>query len=134
MAVGAQRGDQFVVDDLHHHLAGGDRLDHGGADRLLADPFGKASNDVERDVRLQQGAPHLAHGRIDIGFRQRAAPRQPIKNATQLFRQIVEQVRRPVALSHPSRRRLRLLLRMRLFQTPLRPRAHRAVGRWPPAS
>src|SRR5262249_52204105 len=26
------------------------------------------------------------------------------------------------------------LLRMRVFQTVLRPRAHRAVGRWPPAS
>ncbi len=48
--------------------------------------------------------------------RQRTAPRQPIENPTKLFRQIVEQCRCP------------------MFQTLLRPRAHRAVGRWPPVS
>ena len=93
LAVGAERGDQFVMDDLHHHLAGGHRLDHGGADRLLADFFGKTADHVERDVGLQQRAAHLAHRGIDIGLRQRPAPRQPIENATKLFRQIVEHQR-----------------------------------------
>ena len=93
----AERGDQFVMDDLDHHLAGRDRLDDGGADRLLADAIGEASDHVERDVGFQQRAAHLAHRGIDIGFRQRAAPRQPIENATKLFRQIVEQCRCPVA-------------------------------------
>ena len=93
LAIGAERGDQFVMNDLHHHLAGGHRLDHGGADRLLADLFGKASDHVERDVGLQQRAAHLAHRGIDVGLRQRPAPRQPIENATKLFRQIVEQFR-----------------------------------------
>ena len=99
LAVGAERGDQLVMDDLHHHLAGGHRLDHGGADRLLADLFGKAPDHVERDVGLQQRAAHLAHRRIDVGLRQRPAPRQPIENATKLFRQIVEHVRRPLVLT-----------------------------------
>jgi hypothetical protein len=47
VAVGAERGDQLVMDDLDHHLAGGHRLDHGGADRLLADFFGERAHDVE---------------------------------------------------------------------------------------
>jgi hypothetical protein len=93
LAFGAERGDQLVMDDLHHHLAGSHRLDHGGADRLLADFFGKTSHHVERDVGLQQRAAHLAHRGVDVGFGQRAAPRQPIENATQFFRQIVEHQR-----------------------------------------
>ena len=91
LAVGAERGDEFVMDDLHHHLAGRHRLDHGGADRLLADLVGEAADHVERDVGLEQRAAHLAHRGIDVGFRQRTAPRQPVENATKLFRQIVEQ-------------------------------------------
>src|ERR1700743_2657960 len=44
-----------------------------------------------RDVGLEQRAAHLAHRGIDIGLRERTAPRQPIKDATKPFRQIVEQ-------------------------------------------
>ena len=97
LAVGTERGDQFVMDDLDHHLAGRDRLDDGGADRLLADAIGEASDNVERDVGFQQRAAHLAHRGVDIGFRQRTAARQPIEYPTKLFRQIVEQCRCPVA-------------------------------------
>ena len=90
LALGAERCDQFVMDDLDHHLAGRDRLDHGGADRLLADLLGKGTHHVERDVGLQQRAAHLAHRRIDVGLAERAAPRQPVQNAAKLFRQVVE--------------------------------------------
>ena len=38
-----------------------------------------------------------AHGGIDVGFGQRAAPRQPVENAPQLFRQVVEQGFRLIA-------------------------------------
>ncbi len=99
LAIGAQRRDQLVMNDLHHHLAGGDRLDHGSANRLLADFLGKTSDHVERDVGLEQRAPHLAHRRIDVGLRQRPAPRQPIENATKLFRQIVEHFRCPLPVA-----------------------------------
>src|SRR6202035_5278042 len=61
-------------------------------DRLLADPFGKTPDHVERDVGLQQRAAHLAHRSIDVSLRQRPAPRQPIEYAAKLFRQIVEHV------------------------------------------
>ena len=168
------------MDDLHHHLAGRHRLDDGGADSLLAHLLGEGTHHFERDVGLQQRAAHLAHRGIDIGLGQRAAARQPIENATKLFRQIVEHG--PINLSSPrpggergriappaslrSRRQLSSAIRVRghpdrEVETPhpdplpmgegalracrylvtqshsktrLRPRAHRAVGRWPPAS
>ena len=94
-------GDQLVMDDLDHHLAGSDRLDDGGTDRLFADAIGKASDDVERDVGFEQRAAHLAHRGVDIGLRERTAPRQPIENATKLFRQIVEQCRCPLFSERP---------------------------------
>ena len=97
LAVGTKRGNQLVMDDLDDHLAGGDRLDDGGADRLLADAVGKTSDNLERDVGFQQRAAHLAHRGVDVGLRQRTAARQPIEYPTKLFRQIVEQCRCPVA-------------------------------------
>ena len=87
------------MDDLHHHLAGRHRLDDGGADSLLAHLLGEGTHHFERDVGLQQRAAHLAHRGIDIGLGQRAAARQPIENATKLFRQIVEHG--PINLSSP---------------------------------
>src|SRR6266403_850211 len=86
------------MDDLDHHLAGRDRLDDGGADRLLAHAIGEASDDIERDVSLEQRAAHLAHRGVDIGLRQRTAARQPIEYPTKLFRQIVEQCRYPASV------------------------------------
>src|SRR5262249_39319512 len=88
----------------------------------LAHAIGEAAHDVERDVGLKQRAAYLAHRGIDVLFGQRTASRQAIENATKLFRQIVEQCRYPPSCVRTP------------FQTVLRPRAHRAVGRWPPAS
>ena len=126
LAVGAECCNKLVVDDLHDHLAGGHRLDDGGANRLFADLVDKGPHHVERDVGLEHRAAHLAHGGIDVGFRQRTAPRQPIENASKLFRQIVEHRRTVSRCSGPEGDVK--------FQTRLRPRAHSAVGRWPPAS
>ena len=36
---------------------------------------------VERDVGLEQRAADLAQRRVDVGLRQRAAPRQAVENA-----------------------------------------------------
>ena len=87
------------MDDLDDHLAGRDRLDDSCTDRLLADALGEAPDDVERDVGLEQRAAHLAHRGVDVGLRQRTASRQPIENATELFRQIVEQCRCPLPVA-----------------------------------
>ena len=102
LAVRAKHGDQFVVDDLDHHLARGHRLDDGGADRLLPDTVDKASGHVERDVGFQQRAAHLAHRGVDVLFGERTTARQPIENATKLFRQIVEQCRCPLPVAGAS--------------------------------
>ena len=88
--VGAERRHELVVDDLHHHLAGRDRLDHVDADGALAHAVDEGARHVERDVGLEQRAAHFAQGGIDVGSRQRAAPRQAVENAAKLFRQIVE--------------------------------------------
>ena len=84
---------------------------------------GEGAHHVERDVGLQQRAPHLAQRRVDVGLGQRAAPRQAVEDAAKPFRQTVR-TDDPSFEAHCGRP-----------QTPQwRPRAHRAVGRWPPAS
>ena len=90
LRVRSQSLDQLVVHDLHDHLAGRDRLDHVDADRALLHLLGEAARDVERHVGLEQRAPHFAQRRLDIGFRQRAAPGQPVEDAVQPFGEIVE--------------------------------------------
>ena len=87
IGVGAERRDQFVVHDLDDHLAGRDRLDDFDADRALLHLIDKGARHVERDVGLEQRAADLAQRRIDIGLRQRAAPRQAIEDAAKPFRQ-----------------------------------------------
>ena len=112
LGVGAERRDQLVVDDLDHHLAGRDRLDDLDADGALLDLLAERARHIECHVGLEQRAPNLAQRRVDVLLRKRAAPRQTVEDAAKPFRETVE---------HRT-------------QTPLRPRAHRAVGRLPPAS
>jgi hypothetical protein len=88
--VAAEHAHEFVVDDLHDHLAGGDRLDHRLADGLLADRGDEVLHHRQGDVGLQQRHAHLAHGGGDVGLRQRAAARELAENRTQPFRQSVE--------------------------------------------
>ena len=90
LRVRAERRDQFVMDDLDHHLAGRDRLDDFDADGAFAHAIDEGARDIERDVGFQQRAAHFAQRRIDIGSRQRAAPRQLVENPADFFRQIVE--------------------------------------------
>jgi hypothetical protein len=98
---GAQGLDQLVMDDFHDHLAGRDRLDHFNPDRALFDLIGKAARDIERHVGLEQRAPDLAERGLDIGFRQRAAPGQPVEDAIEPFRKTVEH---SCLSPHPARR------------------------------
>ncbi len=74
LRVRAEHLDQLVVDDLDDHLARRHRLDDRDADGVLLHLVGEGAHHVERDVGLEQRAPHLAQRRIDVGFRQRAAP------------------------------------------------------------
>ena len=79
-AFGAEHLDQLVMDDLDDHLAGLDRLQHGGADGLFAHAVGEGAHHVERDVGLEQRTAHLAQRRRDVGLRQRAAAGQAVQD------------------------------------------------------
>ena len=67
--LGAERLDEHVVDDLHDHLAGRDRLHHLRADRARPHLVGEGAHDIERDVGLEQGAAHLAQRFGDVAPR-----------------------------------------------------------------
>jgi len=65
------------------------------------------SSETSASSSARRTSPHRG---IDVGFRQRAAPRQPIENATQFFRQIVEQFRFPSSCrTYPGHPRMRLV-------------------------
>ena len=78
------------MDDLDHHLAGPDRLDDGGANRLGARAIDERAHDLERDVRLEQRAPDLAHRGVDVLLREGASAGQFIEYAGELFGQALE--------------------------------------------
>ena len=119
--------DQLVVHDLDDHLARRDRLDHRDADRLLLHLLDEGAHHVERDVGLEQRAAHLAQRGVDVGL---AAARRAASGDRE-FRQAVPTGCRTSSLRSSRRVRARS---ERYSKTLSRPRAHRAVGRWPPAS
>ena len=73
------------VDDLDDHLAGLDRLDYRRADRLGPRAVDKGAHDFERDVRLEQRAPHLPHRGVDVLLGEGAAAGQLVQYAGELF-------------------------------------------------
>ena len=83
LGVRAQHGDQLVVHDLDHHLAGRDRLDHVLADGLGLHLVGEVAHHLERHVGLEQRAAHLAHGLRHVAVGQRPAPGQLVEDARQ---------------------------------------------------
>ena len=84
-AFGAEHLDQLVMDDLDDHLAGLDRFEHGGADRLGAHLVGEGADDFQRHVGFEQRAAHLAQRRRDIRLRQRATAGQAVENGAKPF-------------------------------------------------
>ena len=82
--------DEGVVDDLDDLLAGGDGAQHLLADRALPDLGDEVLDHRQRDIRLQQRHAHLAHGRVDVVFAQRAAAGQLVEDIAQLVGQTVE--------------------------------------------
>ena len=64
-----KRLDQRVVDDLDDHLPRRDRAQHFLADRFLGDLVDEIARDRERDVGLEQGDAHFAHGRAHVAPR-----------------------------------------------------------------
>ncbi len=91
---------ELVVDDLHDRLAGGQALQDVLPDGLLADAPHEVLDDLEVDVGLEQGEPHLAHGGIDIGFADPAATGQGAERRAQPLAEGVEhgRIRAPVVV------------------------------------
>ncbi|GAB1364912.1 hypothetical protein MASR1M32_41480 [Rhodobacter sp.] len=73
------------MDELDHHLAGGDRLGDSRSGGLFLHPLDEVARDRQRDVGLQQGHAHLAQGGDDIGLGQRTGPGQAVEDATKAF-------------------------------------------------
>ena len=90
MALLAKRLDEAVVDDLDDHLAGLDRLDHGGADRLGAGAVDERAHHFERHVGLEQRAAHFAHRGGDVFLGEGAAAGQFVQYAGELFGEALE--------------------------------------------
>ena len=93
---GAERLDQRIVDDLDDHLARSDRADDFLSDRPLGDLVDEVARHGQSDVRLEQRNAHFAHRRAHVGFRERAAPTKPVKNAAEPIAQTVEHSRLPI--------------------------------------
>jgi hypothetical protein len=66
----AEHGDQLVVDDLDDLLRRVQRLRDLGRQRPLPDGGGELADHRQRDVGVQQGAPDLADGRVDVRRRE----------------------------------------------------------------
>ena len=89
-ALGTQRRDQLIVNDFHDHLAWRHRFHDLDADRLLLDAFDEGASHIERDIGFKQCSADFTQRFVDIGFTQRAATREAIKDATKPFRKIIE--------------------------------------------
>ena len=59
---------ELGVDDLHHLLAGIERLAGGDADGLLADAGDDVADDADVHVGLEQGRADLFQDLVDVGF------------------------------------------------------------------
>ena len=95
---GTEERDQLVVDDLDDLLAGGQAREHVRADGLLADAGHEVLDDLEVDVRLEQGEPDLAHGGIHVGLADPAAAGQVAEGRSKALAEGVEHgpIRTPV--------------------------------------
>ncbi len=65
-------------------------LTHRRADRLGARAVDEGAHHLERDIRLEQGAAHLAHRRVDVLLGEGAAAGQLIEYAGELFGKALE--------------------------------------------
>src|SRR5262249_9684561 len=151
LAARAEGVDQLVVNDLHHHLARRHRFDDFDPDGVALHLVDEGAHHVERDVGFEQGTPHFAQRGIDVRLGERAAPRQPIEDSAEPFGERIEHlVPRPgfvIAGLNPAIHPLREQMDARVkpghdavsvcprssTKHLRRPRAHCAVGRWPPA-
>ena len=69
----AKQADQLIMNDLDHLLCRTYPFEHFLAETLLAHVFNKVFNDLEVNVRFQQGQPHFAQAGLHVFFGKLAA-------------------------------------------------------------
>ncbi len=122
LGIRAEHGDKFVIDDLHHHLAGRHRLDDIHAHRA-ARTFSVNSRTTSSATSASSSARRTS--RIaSATSASLSAPRR-----VSLSRMPERRPERPSNMCHP---RYAADAAEWLFQTHSRPGAHRAAGREPP--
>src|SRR5262249_31420689 len=68
------------------------RLPSADANGPLCALLGETAGDIECTIGFEQRAPHFAQRLLDIGFRQRTAPGEPVENPIKAFRKPVEHI------------------------------------------
>ena len=68
-----------VVDDLHDLLRSGDRLEDTLAERALAHGRDELAHDLQVHVGLEEGDPHVAERRVEIGLGDTRAAAKPLE-------------------------------------------------------
>src|SRR3970040_2285990 len=75
----AEQRRAFVMDHLHHLLAGADRRQLQRADGPFAHPLDESARHLEAHVRLEQVAANLPQGIRDVAFREHPATSEPVQ-------------------------------------------------------
>ena len=86
----AQQVHQFVVQDLDHHLARGQGLEHVGPDRLFLDGIDEVLDGLEVHVGGEQSHPDFPEGLGHVLFGQLGLAAQALENAFELIGKLFE--------------------------------------------
>src|SRR5262249_35718586 len=76
--------------DLHDLLARGEALENLVPHGLLADALDEGPHDLEVDVGLEEGDPHLAERLLDVVLGQAAGASETVEDRLQTLRQCFE--------------------------------------------
>ena len=91
------------MDDLDDLLGGVQPLEDVGAECLLLDRLDELADDLQADVRFEEGDPDLAQGDLEVFFGDPAPAAQLLEDAIQPVRQTLEHGRPLlIALSPPT--------------------------------
>ncbi len=86
----AQEPDEFIVEDLHHLLAGRDALEDLGAEGAGLDRLDQFAGDLEMDIRFEEGHPELAAGVGDVGLGEFAEAAEIAEDVLEAVGELVE--------------------------------------------
>ena len=83
----SHQGGELLIDDLDHHLRGGQAFHHCRTNSALRHLCGKFLCHLIVDIGLQKGQAHLAHGLLYVCLRQLSLASQLLKRIAQLIGQ-----------------------------------------------